>query len=117
MKNLIKFLYHRWFPKQSLLEKMGEPVNIDTLPVAEQNIHYRKCEEYLRDGTMKVIIEGLAAQYLHGIVYSLDNYPITVSPAELERVKITAVEEVLSAMENWASRVPSKEEFDKFNIT
>lgn len=116
MKNLIKYLYNKLFPKHSLLENKNDPVDIKNLPEPIQNIHYSKCKEYLTDGTLTLIAEGLSAEYLHNIVFTLDNKPILISPAEIERAKILAIEDVLSTIENWSSRLEKKESFNPDDI-
>ena len=116
MKTIVKYLYNKWFPKHSLLETVGEPVDISTLPVSEQNIHFHNCKQYSDDGTFRIIAEALSAEYLHNIVFTLDNQPAVISPAEVERAKIAAIEQVLSTVENWASRLQKKELFDEHTI-
>lgn len=117
MKKLVKFLYERWFPKQSILERKGEPCNVNDLTPEEQKLHYMRARDYLKEETIKILIEGLAAQSLHRIVFDLSNEPMLFTQAELERAKVAAFDEVLSTLENWSARIVNEEKFDQYKIT
>lgn len=115
LKSLIQYLYFKICNPKPVWNVQVE--DIEKLPVEEQNVIFKNCQEYTNDPQLFYLMQLQISKWENEIIYQYRNEPFKTTPAELRRQRIGGLTEFCEFLQILSAKLPTEpKEFDKHDV-